>query len=371
MTQHRLFTSLSPRRRAFTLVAATSLLALVTLPSSLAGANAQAPAGNNGHIQIDENPLDGGMGNDPHLACGFSVSFFGFDAGAQQATITVTPVAPTTGGTALTQATSWNIARRTSGNQLDANVVISPASLAAAFAGVTPAHEGYHARVTVDVSGSIGADSKTHTIWIAPCPAPVAPPTTSSGSGSGTGSGTGTGSDNGTTTTTTTTTTVVTPPASVVAGAPATAALGAGTVTFRKYQRVGGTTNPFVASTIHVLVGEQIQYQLVLTNTSGAPLSLVVSDPLCDAGTLTPTGAQMVAAGATVNFFCSHHVTTEPANAMFENVAEAVATSASAQSTGPIFSGVLADVSAPSVSAKKLAVSPVATAQLQSANFTG
>ena len=130
----------------------------------------QAPAGNNGHIQIDEYAMDGGNGNDPHVGCGFSVSFFGYDAGTRTAEVSVTPWAPTSGGTPFHSGTlTWQVNQRTSGNQLDFNYPVSPATVASIFQGVTPAHQGYHARVEVEVSGSHGSDDKHKMVWISPC----------------------------------------------------------------------------------------------------------------------------------------------------------------------------------------------------------
>jgi hypothetical protein len=143
---------------------------LVAAAAQPALAAADAPPGNNGHVQIDEYDMDGGNGNDPHVACAFSVSFFGYDAGDQQATITVTPWAPTAGGTPFTRSATWHTDARTSGNQLDANVKIDPSAVADAFAGVAPAAQGWHAKVEVHVTGSQGADGKQKVIWITPCP---------------------------------------------------------------------------------------------------------------------------------------------------------------------------------------------------------
>ncbi|OYV65872.1 MAG: hypothetical protein B7X07_01490 [Actinobacteria bacterium 21-64-8] len=302
------------------MLALASLLALGVLPSSFAGASSQAPAGNNGHIQIDQYALDGGSGNDPHLACGFSVSFFGFDTGTQQAFITVTPVAPTTGGTPFTQSTSWTISTRTSGDQLDQNVIVTPAALAAAFSGVTPAHEGF--------------------------------PTTP-------------GSTTTTTPGSTTTTT------GVPSGTPATATLGSGTVHFLKLQRLGGTTNTFLTSSLRVLVGQQVQYELRVTNATTASLSVVVTDPGCDLGTLSPIGAQTVAAGATATYFCSHLMSAVPTGRRFLNVATALATNTAGESTGPLTSAVTALVNKVSLRSKALSPAQAAKPELKQATFTG
>ncbi|MCU1487466.1 MAG: hypothetical protein JWN67_4212 [Actinomycetia bacterium] len=129
----------------------------------------QAPAGNNGHIKIDDFVMQGGNRNRPHQTCGLSVSFFGYDTGTQSASITLTPWKPTAGGTPLTLQTSWHVDSRTSGNQFDKNVPISGAQVAEAFQGVTPKKQGFHARIDVHVTGSQGADGKHKMVWIKPC----------------------------------------------------------------------------------------------------------------------------------------------------------------------------------------------------------
>ena len=55
--------------------------------SAAPASGSTAPAGNNGHIQIDQFVMDGGRGNEPHVGCGFSVSFFGYDGGSRNATV--------------------------------------------------------------------------------------------------------------------------------------------------------------------------------------------------------------------------------------------------------------------------------------------
>jgi hypothetical protein len=135
----------------------------------VAAADGGAPPGNNGTIKIDEFVMDGGLGNDPHVACGFSVSFFGYDTGAQDATILISPWEPTRGGKPFTTPTSWVTAMRSGGNQFDANVQIRAEQLAAAFAGIAPAAQGLHVRVEVHVTGSQGADTKFKMLWVEPC----------------------------------------------------------------------------------------------------------------------------------------------------------------------------------------------------------
>ncbi|HET9692347.1 MAG TPA: hypothetical protein VFP61_14440 [Acidimicrobiales bacterium] len=156
------------------------------------GSGAGAPPGNNGTVKIDETTVDPGSDNDPHVACGFSVSFFGYDSGAQQAAIAVTPVAPTGGGSTYRTSTTWQTANRTSGDQFDAAKQISAGDLSGALTGVTPQpQQGYHLRLEVEVTGSQGSDDKFKTFWMSPCTPSSSPSAGSSASIASASSGAG------------------------------------------------------------------------------------------------------------------------------------------------------------------------------------
>jgi hypothetical protein len=158
--------------------AAVTIFATPAFAGTSRSDHGQRPPGNNGTIKIDEFPADGGKGNDPHVGCRFSVNFFGYDAGTQQATMTFEPWAPTSGGNPTTMSTSWTTPSRKGGNQLDKS--FGPVDLTSAFAGITPAKQGYHVKLTVHVTGSQGSDVKHKVFWVEPCqtaakPAAVAP----------------------------------------------------------------------------------------------------------------------------------------------------------------------------------------------------
>jgi len=163
--------------------------AVLVLSLALAGAAGADPKGNNGTVKIDGVPLQGGQANEPHVACGFAVEFFGYDQGDLNATVTFTLQAPTLrrsgsqvlltdtvaiGGDPAGGGTDLDASRR---YQLD-------------FAGVTAhAQQGYHVKVTVHAAGSQGADTKHKVFWVEPCAPtttttttttpPTTPPTTS------------------------------------------------------------------------------------------------------------------------------------------------------------------------------------------------
>lgn len=350
-----------PIRRRVVECFAVIALAFAALPSVAAVADSNAPPGNNGHIQIDEYTMDGGNGNDPHVSCGFSVSFFGYDGGTQQASITVTPWAPTSGGHAFTVATSWTTASRTSGNQFDQNVPISPTEVETAFAGVPPASQGYHAKIEVEVTGSQGSDDKYHTVWIAPC----------SGSSSG-----ATVVAPSVPTTTSTSVAAAPPKASSPTVATPTLRTAASAVTpvpglsIVKSERVG-SSGSFVRDPVQASVGQQLQYRVVVTNTGNTALRVAMTDPRCDAGTLSPAGIQMIGAGDALTYTCSHVLLGVPEGGVFRNTAAATGTSPQGTTVGPFMSSVNAIVSRSAFDTRTLARAKPARAVLLSADFTG
>ncbi len=112
------------------------------------GGPSTGPAGNDGHVQIDdEYQPDGATGNDPHVGCGLTVNFFGFDGGYQTASITVTSWAPTPGGSSYTTTYQLQNATWQSGSRFDGGDSIPWSALAPSFAGVAPAKQGYHVKV--------------------------------------------------------------------------------------------------------------------------------------------------------------------------------------------------------------------------------
>jgi hypothetical protein len=155
------------RRRWRTLGALALLVGVVV---ALAPPALARPPGNNGTVKIDEFTMDPGQDNDPHVACDFSISFFGYDAGQQSATMTIEAWAPTAGGSVTLPTLTFTVPSRTGGDQLDANRPVRFSEVAPAFAGVSPQpQQGFHAKLTVHVTGSQGADVKHKVFWIEPC----------------------------------------------------------------------------------------------------------------------------------------------------------------------------------------------------------
>jgi hypothetical protein len=167
-----------------------------------------SPPGNNGTIKIDQTVLVASgkvdHANHPHVSCQFALSFFGFDLGQQTADVTFTAQPPSGRFTTVTPTmgpSTFTFNGLGAGNSLDASKAYE-----LDVSGLTAQpQQGYHIKVTVDVTGSIGADEKYKVFWYEPC---GAPPTTTTTLLSGGGGQTG-GSTTTTTTTVPTTTTTV------------------------------------------------------------------------------------------------------------------------------------------------------------------
>jgi uncharacterized repeat protein (TIGR01451 family) len=79
-----------------------------------------------------------------------------------------------------------------------------------------------------------------------------------------------------------------------------------------KLQRVG-TTGSFTSSTVTAKVGRTLDYQIVATNTGNTALTLSLSDPLCDAGTIKgpfpmsgTLSGDVLSPGGVAFYTCSH-----------------------------------------------------------------
>lgn len=153
-------------RTKLVLLPLASLVAL-TLGAGPALADGNAPAGNNGTIKIDGVPADDGNDNVPHPGCGFTVEFFGYDAGDRTARLEFDAQSPLEGGMLAEVPTRFTVAERTGGNQLNHRVEVD---LADVLAGRTPhPKQGYHVKLTVHVDGAQGADVKHKVFWISEC----------------------------------------------------------------------------------------------------------------------------------------------------------------------------------------------------------
>jgi hypothetical protein len=132
------------------------------------------PRGNNGTVKIDGPAYGAGVANEAHVACEFRIKFFGFDAG-QRANLTLTAHAPTRGGVVWHRANVLISDDAAGGAGRDADAIVGPLTADdLALAGVTPAKQGYHLKLAVDVLGAPGG-SKQKVFWLEPCTPATAP----------------------------------------------------------------------------------------------------------------------------------------------------------------------------------------------------
>jgi hypothetical protein len=147
-----------------------------------------------------------------------------------------------------------------------------------------------------------------------------------------------------------TTTPPVTPPSVTPPATPPT--LG---ITLTKLERIG--TGSFVAGPLSGHVGDSIAYQLNVTNTGTAWLTVTMSDPGCDAGTIAPASGVAVAPGESTTFTCVHTLVTADGST-FVNTAVATGTAGNGESVHAT-SSVTAAVTAVAVSAAGTTVKPL------------
>lgn len=92
-----------------------------------------------------------------------------------------------------------------------------------------------------------------------------------------------------------------------------------------KEQRFDNSTAPYTTDVLTGMAGQKVDYEMIVTNTGNQPLTLTISDPHCDPGTLTgpfggissngtlPPGQQTV-------YFCSHVLVASDAPAFTNTV---------------------------------------------------
>ena len=78
-----------------------------------------------------------------------------------------------------------------------------------------------------------------------------------------------------------------------------------------KEQRFDNSTAPYTTAVLTGTAGQKVDYEMLVTNTGDQPLTLTISDPHCDPGTLTgPFGGissnGTLAPGQQTVWFCSH-----------------------------------------------------------------
>ena len=130
------------------------------------GAHSSAPPGNNGTVKVDGEEFDKLHDNDPHVSCTFWIQWYGFDEGTQTSSVTFQAWPPTGNGETLMDD-EVSFSGHGSGNTLDFQKAYD---LTAALATYTPhPKQGFHVKLTIHTTGSIGADAKHKVFWVGPC----------------------------------------------------------------------------------------------------------------------------------------------------------------------------------------------------------
>jgi uncharacterized repeat protein (TIGR01451 family) len=114
---------------------------------------------------------------------------------------------------------------------------------------------------------------------------------------------------------------VVSQPKDILGGAPLTSPTCG--LTIDKKVSLSGAPGTFVdsdlANPLATTVGDTVTYSMTLTNTGTAPLTVDLTDPLCDTGTITGPNnrdgsGDPLAAGETVTYTCTHVITAQDAD---------------------------------------------------------
>ena len=156
------------KTRLVSLVLATAMLGAIA-GSTPAGA---AP-GNNGTVKIDGvDILKQDNANEPHVGCDFSVEWYGFDANAIS-NVKFEAWAPTGSGTLLTDVVHLDGDDASGGGSVAGldGVAFYQLDFDPALHYYHP-QQGYHVKLTVNTTGSIGADTKYKVFWVQGCDTP-------------------------------------------------------------------------------------------------------------------------------------------------------------------------------------------------------
>ncbi|MGQ0847503.1 MAG: hypothetical protein ACT4OP_00005 [Actinomycetota bacterium] len=141
-----------------------SLLVVLGLP---AGAAPSDPPGNNGTVKIDAVEFDIHPDNQPHVGCVFQVDFYGYDLGSGASVLF--EVQPPTGPfqPILLDSVAIGGDEAGGGTDLDGARTYDLGPLLGGYE--KHPQQGWHVKLTVNATGSIGADVKHKVFWITGC----------------------------------------------------------------------------------------------------------------------------------------------------------------------------------------------------------
>lgn len=153
-------------------VVAIVLIAMGTFSILSAGAE---PPGNNGTVKVDGAEFDSHPDNEPHVGCTFQIDWYGFDANVVSSV--EFDAQPPTGTRVLLTDTVILDGDDNAGGGSEAGLDGSATyTLSFTSADFLQPNQGYHVMLTIDTTGSIGADVKHKVFWVTGCAAPSVTP---------------------------------------------------------------------------------------------------------------------------------------------------------------------------------------------------
>lgn len=141
----------------------------IAQPASATGGD--QPPGADGSVKIDENPVDDDPSNEPHVECGFSLQFFGFDDGTNHADVKFYAWPGTGDKTEVTPqlgASSFDF----EGGRPAGNTLNHTEDYELDTSGITPNDKGeVHIKVDVTVTDAGGKElfHKYKVFWVKAC----------------------------------------------------------------------------------------------------------------------------------------------------------------------------------------------------------
>ena len=127
----------------------------------------------------------------------------------------------------------------------------------------------------------------------------------------------------------------------------------------------GGPEGQFTRGPLTGTIGETIFYKMIVRDTGNTTLNVTLRDPICDSGTIIPSGTQVIASGHASTYLCLHELTSvSSGNYVLRDTATATGMSPQGVKVGPVRSSVVVKVGA-------LLPAPKPKPIPKPANFTG
>jgi hypothetical protein len=159
------------RSGVITAILGLALTAFGAVALSQPAAATDQPPGANGSVKIDENPVDSDPSNEPHVGCGFTVQFFGFDEDTNTADVTFYGWEPSGDGSAVTPVEGRSSFTFEGGNS-PSNTATHTESYELDTEGLVPNDKGeVHIKVDVKVTDTGGKVDfhKFKVFWTGSC----------------------------------------------------------------------------------------------------------------------------------------------------------------------------------------------------------